>query len=130
MIDVCANDDRSVLRTTSSSSSENSRIAGHLSSGSVSPLRNLDRRQRVFYVSSPSYPLRYSPGLNCRWTYFYDPDAIAVTGHRLCRSRVVVEVTLLDLELDVRRSSVCHDLLEISSSSSDDEARMNKCYLQ
>ena len=55
------------------------------------------------YISSPNYPEKYFRGANCRWT-------VAV------RRWQTVRITLFDFELDVKRSGLCHDYLEVSSS--------------
>lgn len=55
------------------------------------------------YISSPNYPEKYFRGAHCRWT-------VAV------RRWQTIRITLFDFELDVKRSGVCHDYLEVSSS--------------
>jgi len=66
--------------------------------------------EAAYYLSSPSYPGRYPSDSNCVWSV----AACTPLGGTTRRVRTVVNVTTIDIELDVRRAGKCHDVIEIS----------------
>lgn len=64
-----------------------------MSAGSTSP---------TGFLSSPNYPEKYYWYADCRWT-------LVAQRHQS------IVVTVRDMELDVRRDGVCHDVVEVMS---------------
>jgi hypothetical protein len=71
------------------------------------------RDSAVYYLSSPFYPGRYPADSNCTWSVAAcsAPDA---NGNYF---RYGINVTTVDVEMNVRRAGKCHDVIEISGQT-------------